>query len=83
MTRAARGRMLTAVERLELVRCLLERRLDCGCAVGLYQTLAGGVLAIVDNPDDDCPDRGHQADFVIAADVAPGDLSTPTHGEAA
>ncbi len=64
MTRA-RGRMLTAVERLELARCLLVRVLGCGCEVGLYQTMDGRVLAVVENPADDCPDRGHQADFVI------------------
>ena len=81
MTRA-RGRMLTAVERLELAQRLLMWRLSCGCEVGLHQTLTGRVLTIVDNPDDDCHNRGHQADFVIAAHDAPG-LAAPSHGEAA
>lgn len=84
MTRA-RGRMLTTVERIELVECVLVRRLGCGCQVGLYRTMSGRALTIVDTPDDDCPDRGHQADFVIEArDMGMrADAMSPSHGEAA
>jgi hypothetical protein len=82
MTRAT-GRMLTTVERLELAQCLLVRRLGCGCEVGLYQTMAGHVLTVVDNPDDDCPDRGHQADFVIVTREFQEPARTAAHGEAA
>lgn len=81
MTRT-NGRMLTMVERLELAQRLLVRRLACGCQVGIYRTLTERVLTIVDDPDDDCPDRGHQADFVIAADDTCVGVM-PTHGEAA
>jgi hypothetical protein len=63
--------MLTTVERRELARCLLVYRLACGCEVAVYQTVGGGVLTVVDDPDDECPDRGHQADFVLADDVSP------------
>ena len=40
MTRAT-GRMLTMVERAQLVHCQLVRRLACGCEVALYTTAAG------------------------------------------
>ena len=60
------GRMLTAAERVDLAQCLLMRALPCGCRVGLYRTWSSRVLAIVDDPHDDCRDRAHQADFVIA-----------------
>lgn len=82
MTRAT-GRMLTTVERLEIVQCLLARRLPCGCVAGLYQTVTGRVLTVVDEPDDACADRGHQADFVIAAHEPRAIETTPTRGEAA
>ena len=81
--RRATGRMLTTVERLEMAQCLLVRRLPCGCEVGRYQTLSGRVLTVVDNPDDDCADRGHQADFVIAVQDEPSNAAAPSHGEAA
>jgi hypothetical protein len=81
--RRATGRMLTTVERLEMAQCLLVRQLPCGCEVGLYQTLSGRLLTVVDNPDDDCADRGHQADVVIAVEDADRGAATPSHGEAA
>ena len=81
MTRA-NGRMLTTMERLRLVACVLVRRLPCGCEAGMYQTTTRQLLTIIDDPEDACPDRGHQADFVIAEQ----DLMAPaaqSQGEAA
>ena len=81
MTRAT-GRMLTMVERTQLVHRQLVRQLACGCDVGLYSTAAGRVVTVVENPEDSCPDRGHQADFVIDDAVVLASLATST-GEAA
>ena len=69
MTRAT-GRMLTMVERTQLVHCQQVRRLACGCEAGLYTTAARRVLTVVEDPEDSCPNRGHQADFVIGDGVA-------------
>lgn len=63
--------MLGMMERLQLARCVLGRRLPCGCDVGLYEKMDGGILTIVDDPADTCPDRSHQADFVIAREPSP------------
>jgi hypothetical protein len=71
MTRVA-ARMLGPLDRLLVSRCLVGRRLPCGCDVGLYEKTDGEVLTIVDEPDDTCPDRAHQADFVIDRASHPG-----------
>ncbi|HTV01790.1 MAG TPA: hypothetical protein VMF13_14680 [Luteitalea sp.] len=70
MTRVA-GHMLGTMERLQLTRCVLGRRLPCGCDIGLYEKHDGGILTIVDEPSDSCLDRSHQADFVIGREPAP------------
>lgn len=82
MTRAT-GRMLTMVERAQLVHCRLVRRLACGCDVAHYSTAAGRVLTVVESPEDSCPDRGHQADFVIDDAVDSTTFATSPTGEAA
>ena len=70
--------MLTLVERTQLVHCQLVRQLACGCNVARYSTAAGRVLTVVENPEDSCPNRGHQADFVIDEMVALPSLDAPT-----
>ena len=81
MTRVAAHRLGT-MERLQLTRCVLGRRLPCGCNVGLYEKMDGDIITIVDDPSDACRDRTHQADFVIACE--PGAAMEPTmSGEAA
>ncbi len=75
MTRG-NGPMLSAVERVQLLRCEVVRRLVCGCEVGLYRSRTGQVFTIVDDPDDACRNRGHQADFLI-------DEPSPVAGPAA
>ena len=82
MTRA-NGRMLTTIERLQLMECLLARPLPCGCQVGLYLTSDGRTLVIVDSPHDDCHDRSHQADFVLGGHADASASAVPRHGEAA
>ena len=82
MTRAT-GRMLTMVERTQLVHCQLVRELACGCKVARYSTAGGRALTVVENPEDACPNRGHQADFVIDDAVALHGFLAPTAGEAA
>lgn len=59
-------RKLGIVERLRISRCLQGVHLACGCRVGLYETADEVVMTIVDDPADDCADRTHQTDFVIA-----------------
>lgn len=82
MTRAT-GRMLTMVERSQLVHCQLVRRLACGCDVALYSTAAGRVLTVVESPEDSCRERAHQADFVIGDAVVTTAFAAPPTGEAA
>ena len=82
MTRAT-GRMLTMVERTQLVHCQQVRRLACGCEVALYTTAAGRALTVIENPEDSCSNRGHQADFVISTEVASPMFVAASTGEAA
>lgn len=82
MTRAT-GRMLTMLERTELVHCLLVRQLACGCDVAVYSTASGRGLTVVEHPKDSCPERGHQADFVIDDAVVLTPYATSPTGEAA
>ena len=82
MTRAT-GRMLTMVERAQLVHCQRVRRLACGCEVALYTTAARRALTVVEDPEDSCPHRGHQADFVIDDDMASPVFEATSAGEAA
>jgi hypothetical protein len=82
MTRAT-GRMLTMVERTQLMHCQLVRRLACGCEVALYTTATGRLLTVVEDAEDSCPNRGHQADFVIGDQVARPTFAKASTGEAA
>ena len=66
MTNTSHARKLKLVERLQIMRCLDGRELTCGCVVGHYLTRAGRVLTVVDKDADDCRERLHQVDFVIA-----------------
>jgi hypothetical protein len=75
--------MLTMVERTLLVHRPLVRRRACGCDVAQYSAAAGRVLTVVENPDDCCPNRGHQADFVIDDAAASTPFVTSPTGEAA
>jgi hypothetical protein len=69
-------RKLKLLERLQIAECLNGQQLACGCVVGRYLTHAGHVLTVIDVDGDDCPDRAHQADFVIGeAIAAPSTLS--------
>jgi hypothetical protein len=63
------ARKLGVLERLQIARCVRGARLACGCQVGLYETLEGRVMTVVDSPHDACTDRAHQADFVIAEEL--------------
>ena len=76
------ARKLGLVERLQIVRCIQVVELVCRCRAGVYETIDDIVLTVVDDPHDDCPDRSHQADFVIA-EVHCGGLTPAPHGEAA
>ena len=74
------ARKLGVLERLRIARCLHGVCLACGCRAGIYETTDDVVLTIIDDPDDRCPDRAHQTDFVIA-DV--NMRAVTAHGEVA
>lgn len=70
--------MLTTAERAGMAFRLTTRRLSCGCEAGAVTLLDGSELTVIDEPADECRNRSHQADFVVAARQFTG-----SHGAAA
>ena len=81
--RHAGARKLGWLERLQIAPCISGVQLTCGCRAGVYETFDQVVLTIVDDPDDNCPERGHQADFVITEVRCGGQPPSSPRGEAA
>ncbi len=65
-----RTRRLGVVERLGIRRCVTGIALACGCQADVYEMASGSLLAVIDTADDDCRNREHQPDMVIADDSA-------------
>jgi len=57
---------------MRLLRGLKGRVLPCGCLVGVYETYAGTIVAMIDARGASCDDPSHKLHGVLpASDPAP------------
>jgi hypothetical protein len=57
--------------------CVGSRALRCGCRVGLYETYAGKVVAVLDVKDGSCQEPAHQENRTVDL-TDPAASSNPT-----
>jgi len=49
----------------QLRRCVRGMALPCGCVVGVYETYAGGAIAVIDVVASSCAGLGHDVNVVV------------------
>jgi hypothetical protein len=60
------GRKLAWPRQWRLRRCVRGLTLPCGCLAGVYETYAGGVVAVVDVVGSSCDAPGHARNVVVS-----------------
>ena len=63
--RSTTGRKLAWPRQWRLRRCVRGMTLPCGCLTGVYETYAGGVVAVVDVVGPSCNTPGHARNVVV------------------
>ena len=60
------GHKLAWPRQWQLRRCLRGMPLPCGCLAGVYETYAGGAVAVIDVVGPSCAGVGHDVNVVVA-----------------